>query len=197
MATFAAVCVFGPIPTDFYSRVAGIGVSAVLDGLPERSLWIDTGQSYPKSLEAGRVVSAAVSLTTYSLVGQSTADVYAVVEFDNGRLVREIAFSGDSDGWGQPEGAPRPWENDFHFALSMNELIDHLDEDWTEQEINQAKQAYEKRDLTLLPRLPSASYRQLITFAEKHGFDLKAGCHARYRKPGFFRRLFGGSQLSR
>lgn len=95
-----------------------------------------------------------------------------LAEFEAGNKLRQIAYNRDGDGWEPPEGSQRPWEVDFHFALPVD--------------------GFEKRDLSLLPRLPDASYGQLAAFVEKLGYDFQLGPHARFEKRGFFSRLFGG-----
>ena len=196
MASFGAVCVDGPRGRDFERRAAAIGIARLRDALPEERLWIDTAAGlsfYERSMEVAKAVSAFPSFdgTTYALVGQSAVDAYAVAEFERGRLLRELMFNRDDGGWLAPTGVARPWESDLHFALPLEGFIDELDEEWTDAEIANAKEAYERRELSALPRLPGASYRQLTAFAEKLGLNFEVGAHARYRKPGLFSRIFG------
>jgi hypothetical protein len=188
MATFAAVCITAPVRADFYARAATLDIAPLRDGLPERALWIDA--SFDDAITVAKAAST-IAGTTFALIGQSSVDAYVVAEFERGDLVRQLSYNRDYGGWAEPLATSRPWEVDFHFALPLEGFIDRLDEDWTDDDIERARQAHARKDVSLLPRWPAASYSQLTAFAESLGLDLAAGPHARYTRPGLLRRLFG------
>ena len=47
---------------------------------------------------------------------QTTASNERVEHWDNGRLVRELEFAGDSGGWIAQSGIPQQWESSLFFS---------------------------------------------------------------------------------
>jgi hypothetical protein len=98
-------------------------------------------------------------------LGQTAADVYLLEEHTKEGLARRIVYNRDYGGWAPPEGSPRDWEADFHFALQRKDFVERLiDAEWSDLEVERALKAYDRRDVKLLPRLPPASGRQLSAF---------------------------------
>lgn len=164
------------------SPVGGGGVFVAVDGWDTR----------PAEILAAKI-SEATGGTVFSVLAQTSADVYVVAEYVAGKLLRQISFNRDDGGWLPPVGVPRSWEADFHFALPVDDFVDRLsdDDDWSDQDLAAARAAHEAHRVEELPRLPAASGSQIHAFVKGLGIDLSEGTTARYKKPGILQKLFG------
>lgn len=195
MATLVGVAIPAIVVKDVIGELPSLGV-AFKEGEPDK--WceggpfvaIDGWDTRPADVLAARISERAGG-SIFSVLAQTSADAYSVGEYVAGNLGRRISFSRDFGGWSIPDGPPRPWEADFHFALPVDEFVDRLgdDEEWSDEDLKVARRAHEVRRLELLPRLPDPSGSQVTAFLKGIGVDLPAV--ASYRKPGLFRRLFG------
>ncbi|HSD90079.1 MAG TPA: hypothetical protein VLB44_21255, partial [Kofleriaceae bacterium] len=159
MTTLIGVAVL-PNGTDLSATLAPLGVT--LNGSPNgRSLFVHV-DSWRRAETLAPKISAATRGTAFSVLAQTSADVYVVGEYGAGELLRQISFDRDGGGWLPPNGSPRPWETDFHLALPVDEFIDRLsDEDeWSDDDLDAARRAYEAREIEQLPR-PAPSESQV------------------------------------
>jgi hypothetical protein len=192
MATFQGVVVRMAATPILWEKLHPLGVVAT-DSAPEGAgCFIEVvGSSWDEANALAQRVSANVDVDALALSGQTNVDVYSVAEFSRGQLVRRILFNRDGGGWVDSEGSPRGWESELHFAATLESLLDDLAEhDAPETDLVAAREAYEKRDLGRLPRLPAPSGSSMHVFLRSLGGDLSRP-HARYRKPGWIGRLFG------
>lgn len=120
--------------------------------------------------ELAAELAKKTSSSVLAVMAQTSADAYVLEEHTEAGLARRLVYSRDGGGWAPPDGPERPWEAGFHFALPRKEFTDHLiDDEWSDLEVQRALVAFEKRDVSLLPRLPSPSIRQLHAFLESLG----------------------------
>jgi hypothetical protein len=121
-------------------------------------------------------LSSVPGTAAFSVLAQTSADVYVLGEWVAGSLQRRIQFGMDEGGWLAPIGPPRAWETDFHFARPVDELVDYLsdDDDWSDDDLAAARRAYENRRIDWLPRLPVPNGSQMFAFLSGLGIRLPA-----------------------
>jgi len=191
MSTLIGVAVL-PNGTDLPSTLAPLGVTLRGSARGERGVFVHVDSWHRAQTLAPRI-SAATKGTVFSVLTQTSADVYVVGEYAAGELLRQISFDRDQGGWLPPIGAPRPWETDFHLALPVDEFLDRMadEDDRSDDDLDAGRRAHQARKLDQLPRLPAASDAQIHAFLTGLGIDLREEATARCRKPGILQKLFG------
>ena len=66
-------------------------------------------------------LSREAGCTVIAFAAQTSADVYQVLHFEGGALVRELAYLGDDGGWVTQSGVRQPWEDAFDAACHPDE----------------------------------------------------------------------------
>ena len=66
-------------------------------------------------------LSREVGCTVIAFAAQTSADVYQVLHFEAGALVRELVYLGDDGGWVTQLGGRQPWEDAFDAACHPDE----------------------------------------------------------------------------
>jgi hypothetical protein len=191
MSTLIGVAVLAN-GTDLSSALAPLGVTLNGSAQGERGVFVHV-DSWRHAQTLAPKISAATKGTVFSVLTQTSADVYVVGEYVAGELLRQISFDRDQGGWLPPTGSPRPWETDFHLALPVDEFLDRLgdEDDCSDDDLDAGRRAYQARKIEQLPRLTAPSDAQIHAFLTGQGIELREGSTARCGKPGILQKLFG------
>jgi hypothetical protein len=171
----------------------GVVAASVLPGGAALFVEIE-GKSRTLAEQLARKVSGALDgVEVLAMHGKTKAGVFCVAEFAREREVRRIAFSRASGGWTDgAEVATRSWETDFHFATPMDDFLERLAEKGAAQpELDAVREAYDARDLRLLPALPEPSGTSVRAFMQRLGVDVRARPQAHYRDGDWLDRGIG------
>jgi hypothetical protein len=179
---------------DFWDVARAHGITPSTTTVPPRAL-IDCDIDFDASTRLAQTLSAQLQTFAVGLIMQTSSDVHGVRAFDRGTLVRRIDYSRDEGGWRDLVGAPQLWESPLFFdgplELSGNaRWPDVLDDDVTDDDIARYNAALALRDASTVMDLVHATGSGIHRVATALGVT-PTEPHARWHRPGFFKRVFG------
>jgi hypothetical protein len=146
VATWIAAIVASGGRPDFWDVLQTHGVHPVQPTVPEHAL-IDCGAAsqFRASIDLAAALSRELRTDSIGFFAQTSADVYEIEAFEDGRRVRRLAYSRDYGGWLEVLGAPQKWEPAFFFGdRAETPHVEHpemLSEEVSEDDVVRYEQA--------------------------------------------------------